>query len=224
MLKLLNPYKVIFVRALVTQQFELWRIWSSFFFGGSGLNYVFELVMMYHYSNTLEFGHYSRRSPDYAWQLTLAAGAILALNLPLGSFVHSRALTICILYLNSALAPAGTQTSLMGLITLPIQYLPYTMIGMDLIMGGPRAAAVSVTGAIVGHLWWWIIYGEDGRGLPSLRHFGSAPPWVRTLVSDGVGPVVGTGVHVVPSRQQRGAFARATGYNWGGGGNRLGSE
>jgi hypothetical protein len=50
MLQLLSPYKVVFVRALVTQKFEvcfhaqreqlrsdeaqLWRIWSSFFFGG----------------------------------------------------------------------------------------------------------------------------------------------------------------------------------------------
>jgi Derlin-2/3 len=96
---------------------------------------------------------------------------------------------------------------------------------MDLIMGGPGAAAVSVTGAVVGHLWWWVIYGDGGRGLPSLRHLGSAPSWVRTLVSDGVPGAVGAGVHVVPSRQQRGASARTTGYNWGGGaGNRLGSE
>lgn len=29
------------------------------------------------YSNTLEIEHYPRKSPDYAWQLTLAAGAIL---------------------------------------------------------------------------------------------------------------------------------------------------
>ena len=50
MLQLLSPYKVIFVRAFVTEKFEvcfhaqmkrphsdeaqLWRIWSSFFFGG----------------------------------------------------------------------------------------------------------------------------------------------------------------------------------------------
>jgi len=225
MLQLLSPYKVVFVRELVTQRFELWRIWSSFFFGGSGLNYVFELVMLYRYSNTLEIEHYPRKSPDYAWQLTLAAGAILALNLPLGSFVHSRALTVCILYIYSALAPAGSQTSLMGLITLPMQYLPYAMIGMDLVMGGPRAAAVSVTGAVIGHLWWWVIYGDDGRGLPGLRQFGGAPSWVRALVGDGAGPsVAGTGVHVVPPRQQRGTPARAPGYNWGGGGYRLGTE
>jgi Derlin-2/3 len=50
MLQLLSAYKVVFVRELVTQKFEvcfhaqreclrsdetqLWRIWSSFFFGG----------------------------------------------------------------------------------------------------------------------------------------------------------------------------------------------
>jgi Derlin-2/3 len=96
---------------------------------------------------------------------------------------------------------------------------------MDVVMGGPRAAAVSVTGAVVGHLWWWVVYGEDGRGLPSLRRLGIAPPWVRALVSDGVGSgVAGTGVHAFPPRQQRGASARTTGYNWGGGGNRLGSD
>lgn len=96
---------------------------------------------------------------------------------------------------------------------------------MDLIMGGPGAAAVSVTGAVTGHLWWWVIYGDGGRGLPSLRNIGRAPSWVHRLVSDGVGPgVVGTGVHVVPPRQQRGASARTAGYNWGDGGHRLGSE
>jgi len=224
MMQLLSPYKVVFVRALVTQRFELWRVWSSFFFGGSGLNYLFELVMLYRSSNALEFDHYSRRSPDYAWQLTLAAGAILALNIPLGSFVHSRALTLCILYLSSSLAPAGSQTSLMGLITLPMQYLPYAMIGLDLVMGGPGAAAISVTGAVVGHLWWWAMYGDDGRGLPGLREFGRAPSWVHGLVSEGAGPnVAGTGVQAIPPLQQRGPSGR-TGYNWGGGGHRLGTE
>jgi len=223
MLQLLSPYKVVFVRELVMQRFELWRIWSSFFFGGTGFSYLFELVMLYRSSNALELDRYPRRSPDYAWQLTLAAGAILALNLPLGSYVHSRALTLCLLYLSSALAPAGSQTSLMGLITLPVQYLPYAMIGIDLITGGPGAAATSVSGAVVGHLWWWAIHGEDGRGLPGIREFGRAPSWVRALVGEGAGPAVaGTGVHVVPPREQRGSSSRR--YNWGGGGQRLGTD
>jgi Derlin-2/3 len=100
-------------------------------------------------SVNLELDHYPWKSPDYAWQLTLAAGAILvrfvvfpcsnvqmtcfqAANLPLGTYLHSRALTLCILYLSSALAPAGTQSSFMGLITFPMEYLPYVMIGAQL--------------------------------------------------------------------------------------------
>jgi len=150
MLQLLSPYKVVFVHAYVTQRFELWRVWSSFFYGGSGLNYLFELAMLYHNSNTLELGCYSESSLEYAWQLSLAAGAILTLNLPLGSFVHSRALTLCITYLSSARAPEENQTFIMGPIKLPVKYLPYAMIGLDLIMGGPGTAVLSVTGAVVG--------------------------------------------------------------------------
>jgi Derlin-2/3 len=97
--------------------------------------------------------------------------------------------------------------------------------GIDLIMGGPSAAAVSVTGAVIGHLWWWTIFGEDGRGLPGLREFGRAPSWVRALVSEGAGPNLGgTGVHVTPPRQQRGPSSNRAGYNWGSGGQRLGTE
>lgn len=129
----------------------------------------------------------------------------------------------------------------MGLITIPVTYLPYAMIGadsttqnftytyecsgMDAITGGTGAAAVSVTGAVVGHLWWWLMYGEDGRGLPGVREFGRAPSWIRALVGDGSVPnVAGTGVHAFPPRQPRQPPARRAGYNWGDGGQRLGSD
>ena len=96
---------------------------------------------------------------------------------------------------------------------------------MDAVTGGTGAAAVSVTGAVIGHLWWWLMYGEDRQGLPGVREFGRAPSWVGALVGGGATPnIAGTGVHAFPPRQQRQPPARATGYNWGGGGQRLGSE
>jgi hypothetical protein len=108
----------------------------------------------------------------------------------------------------------------------PSARLPLTQwVALDMVMGGPSVAAVSVTGAVVGHLWWWVIYGEDGQGRPGLREFGRAPSWVRALVSDGAGPnLAGTGVHATPPQQQRRAPARTSGYNWGAAGQRLGSE
>jgi len=223
MLQILSLSRLVLVWPLVIRRFELWRVWTTFFYGGTGLGYLFELVMLYRSSASLELDHYPWKSPDYAWQLTLAAGAILAANLPLGTYLHSRALTLCILYLSSALAPAGTQTSFMGLITFPIEYLPHVMIGIDFLMGGPGAALISVTGAVVGHLWWWILYGQDQR-FRRLREFGRAPSWVHALVSRGTGANFGTGVQATPPRGQGEGTDRTAGYNWGGGGNRLGSR
>ena len=143
------------------------------------------------------------------------------MNVPLRSFVHGRALLLALTYLSAKLAPPGSQTSLFGLITLPVAYFPYALIGMDLLMGGPSAAAQSVTGAVVGHLWWWTVF--DMR---LLAQRGRAPGWLRNKI-DGPGgvenaaPAVG-GVHIIPPRQRQEA-ASATGHQWGSG-NRLGTD
>ncbi|KAI0027550.1 DER1-domain-containing protein [Vararia minispora EC-137] len=228
MTQLLHPYYVIFMKDLVVKKFEVWRIWSSFFLGSTGINYVFEIVMLYRNANMLEEGAYSGRSADLAWQLILACGAIIGLNLPLKSMVHNRPLTLCLTYLGSALAPAGTQTSLFGLLTFPLAYLPYALIGMDFIMGGPSAAAQSVTGAIVGHLWWWLIFTGSTSNVNAVPApaWARAPHWLRSMVGDNGPPRFGTnsGVHVVPPRQRDAQTnGRSTGYNWGAG-QRLGSE
>lgn len=156
--------------------------------------------------------------------------------------IFGRPLLLCLTYLSSALAPLGAQTSLMGLVTFPVSYLPYVMIGMDLLMGGPGAAAQSVAGAVVGHFWWWGIWGGTigGRG-GTLEAYGRAPGWMRTLVGEtgppppvGGGPGagaganagVGGGVHVIPPRRTAttgGGTSAARGYNWGSG-QRLGQN
>jgi Derlin-2/3 len=52
---------------------------------------------------------------------------------------------------------------------------------MDVIMGGSAAVAQSVSGAIVGHLWWWIVFKSR-----TLADAAKAPRFVRALISDGV--------------------------------------
>ncbi|KAI0371280.1 hypothetical protein BV20DRAFT_942331, partial [Pilatotrama ljubarskyi] len=174
-------------------------------------------------SDELESKHYARRSADYAWQLFLAGLAILALNIPLRTFVHTRALLLALTYVSSRLAPPGSQTSFFGLVTFPIIYLPYMLVGMDLLMGGPGAAAISISGAVVGHLWWWGVF-DTGV----LRPWGTAPAWLRAFFGQAGGPAgdvggvphVGGGVHVVPPRRLREEAAAATGirgHSWGSG-------
>ncbi|KIL57692.1 hypothetical protein M378DRAFT_87507 [Amanita muscaria Koide BX008] len=239
LMKLVHPYKIIFIHQLVTKRMEascahlvcnrisqfhtcqIWRIFTSFFLGSGGINYVFELVMLYRTADQLESGPFARRSADFAWQLILVGGAIILACLPLGAAIFTRPLLVALTYLSSALAPPGAQTSLLGLLTLPVKFMPYIMIAMDFLMGGPAAAAQGIAGAVVGHLWWWTMWAAEGGQRPMLETYARAPGWLRSLVGDGNGPVGGAGVHVIPPRQPAAARPR-TGHSWGSG-RRLGT-
>ncbi|KAG6845062.1 hypothetical protein H0H87_001124 [Tephrocybe sp. NHM501043] len=154
---------------------------------------------------------------------------------PLKGMVFFHPLLVALVYLSSSLAPLGSQTSLMGLITFPVKYLPYSIIGMDLLMGGPGYAAQAVAGAVVGHFWWWGVWGsQPGSRGGVLQAYASAPMWIRNLVGEGNAPPpppgqaaanVGGGVHIVPPRRPlgtgsastAGGSSGSTGYNWGSG-------
>ncbi|KAH9939857.1 DER1-domain-containing protein [Amylocystis lapponica] len=220
MMQVVAPYQVVFIKDLVTRRFEVWRVFTSFFLGSSGINYIFDLVMLYRNSDQLESSHYARRSADYAWQLLLASLAILALNIPLRAVVHTRPLLLALTYLSARLAPPGASTSLFGLLSLPLEYLPYALVAMDLVLAGPAAAAQALSGVLVGHLWWW---GAWQGAAP--RTLGIAPAWLRRVIGDGPGAAGGAvgGVHVVPPPRVREEAERATGHRWGSG-HRLGES
>ena len=102
--------------------------------------------------------------------------------------IFGRPLLIALTYLSASLAPPGAQSSLMGLFTFPVKFLPYVMIGMDLLMGGAAAAGHSVAGALVGHFWWWGVFASRQNGAPGvLEQMGTAPRWLSQLL-DGDGP------------------------------------
>jgi Derlin-2/3 len=127
----------------------------------------------------------------------------------------------------------------MGLFTLPMKYLPYIMLGMDLLMGGPGAVAISLPGAVVGHLWWWGVWGSAIGGAGGvLTPYATAPQWLRDYMGEGNAPPprrageptganAGGGVHVIPPRRYATTSAptppAATGYQWGSG-NQLGAR
>lgn len=197
-------------------------------------------------SDGLESTYYARRSADYAWQLFIAAGVILVrssesfhhaqpylinitqgLSRPLHTVVHTRPLLIALTYVSSLLAPPGAQSSIFGLVTLPVRYYPYLMVAMDLLMAGPAVAASGVVGLVVGHGWWWGVFGgPGGRGV--LERWSKAPAWVKSIVNDrppGAAAPSG-GVHATAPRARAGPEPRSgstTGYQWGSG-RRLGDS
>ncbi|KAG7096005.1 hypothetical protein E1B28_006687 [Marasmius oreades] len=235
---MVSPYKVLYASRLVFGKLELWRLYTSFFLGSGGINFIFEIAMLYRTVNGLETGPYIRKSGDLAWQLFFSSVAIIATSYPVSSFFFFRPLLLCLTYISSSLAPPGSQTSIFGLLTLPIKYMPYVMLAFDLLMGGPQAAAQSLPGAVVGHLWWWAIWGGDltGRGAP-YAHLGRAPRWLANWLGDTSGGGPGAagagnagGVHVVPPRTRLNAGGGGApsagsrgGHSWGSG-QRLGNN
>ena len=122
----------------------------------------------------------------------------------------------------------------MGLLTVPVSYFPYTMVAMDLLMAGPAAAAESIAGMIIGHLWWWGVFGGGLGSTGVLAQMTQAPQWLRNFFGEGGRPrpsvagmggnaagLASGGVQVIPPRRVR-EQAQTTGHNWGSG-QRLGS-
>ncbi|KAF8871167.1 Der1-like family-domain-containing protein [Gymnopilus junonius] len=227
------PYSVLFVKDYVFKKFQVWRLYTSFFLGGGGINYIFEFVMLFRAMNDLESRSYSGRSADLAWQLIWACVGIIGATWPLRCFVFTKPLLACLIYLYSSLAPPGAMTSIMGLVTLPIKYYPYVMIGLDLLMAGPQVAAQSVAGAVVGHAWWWSVWGGELGSQGLLGAYSRAPQWMRNLVGETNAPpppaaggtaagLARAGIHVQAPRQAP-QPATTSGYNWGSG-RRLGSD
>jgi len=228
LLGILNPYLVVFHWSAIANRFQIWRFFTSFFIGSGGIGFLFDFVMLYRYSDQLESVHFPNRSPDYAWQLLFAGATILTLTAPLQTLVHMQPLLITLLTLCSKLSPPGAQTSIMGLITIPVEYLPYAMVGFELLRAGPSGAARAVAGVIVGWTWWICVWGSDGRGSGVLAGLETAPAWLRRIVPDSSDlPANVAGVHVVEPRRRAGEDAapgtRAAPYNWGTG-RRLGAN
>ncbi|KAH7918463.1 DER1-domain-containing protein [Leucogyrophana mollusca] len=237
-LGIVSPYRLFFASRLAFGNLEVWRLFTSFFISSMDINYVFELAMLYRNANGLELQFYERRSSDFCWQLVLASIPIVLLNRPLESLSHFRSLLHALTYLSCALAPPGALTSIFGLVSIPTAYYPYAFLGLDLLMGGRGAAVRGVAGMVVGHLWWWLVWGGGlgggsggvgGRETGVLGEVGRAPGWLRTWFGERAGEFVGSrgagGVQAFAPRPRAGegsGAGAATGYRWGSG-QRLGS-
>ncbi|KAH6887867.1 Der1-like family-domain-containing protein [Coprinopsis sp. MPI-PUGE-AT-0042] len=178
-IELVEWHRLRYDTLLVFKQFQLWRLYTSFFLGSPGVHLIFELATLYHTSKHLESGAFASRSSDYAWQITLAAGAIVLATRPVHSSTFLRSLVACLSYIGSKLAPAGAQTSVLGLYDVPMAFWPYVTVGSELLIHGPWAAAQAVAGLIVGHCWWWAFMGSGELGNRGrFSRYGQAPSWL----------------------------------------------
>lgn len=156
------------------------------------------------------------------------------MNRPIQYYTHTRALLHTLTYLMCSLSPPGALTSVMGLITIPVAYFPYALLGMDLLTGGTSAAAQGVSGMLVGHAWWWLVWGS-GIGSGGVEQgmyagWGRAPAWLKSWFGEReeygrAGSRRGAVQAFAPRQraEEAAASGRVTGHRWGSG-RRLGES
>jgi len=168
---------------------------------------------------------------DYVFMLCFGMCSILLSHFFLSSHVpplFTSTLVYFVMYVWSRREP-HSQTNIYG---FPVKrmYLPYVFIAINVVMGGSPASLLHGMG--VGHLYYFLIevvpreYGKDYLHTPDflINHFGVGvyvPP-VAPPRQQGFGNNTFGGRMAEPERPTR--AARGGGYNWGVGGQSLGSN
>ncbi|XP_056692923.1 derlin-1 isoform X2 [Spinacia oleracea] len=76
-LSVLNPYYIALLYGRVFKNFEVWRLFTNFFFLGFSINFGIRLLMIARYGVQLEQGPFQRRTADFLWMMIFGAFSLL---------------------------------------------------------------------------------------------------------------------------------------------------
>jgi len=156
MLAVVERRSLVYTKGLVVGRWQIWRVFTSFFHGGTGVGLLMNAYMLFRSVHLLEATTYRERSRDLAWQLILCAIAIFLLSMPFSANLHHEQLVLCLTYLPSMMKPRAT-FSLFGIIPTREKYLPLILVAVHLWEEEVHwrvSLPLSCTGLLVGHLWF----------------------------------------------------------------------
>jgi len=166
-LELIDPHDLLFDRYAITNRLELWRIATSFLYGGGPLNEFYVLISLYlitiHSRDYERNPHCAGGSPraDYVFCLLFCITITIGTYLITEYFVprsllyplFTRTILHSITYLWARRNPNLSVT----LYFIPIQalYLPYAYIVISLVLGNPIHELLH--GMLVGHVYYFVV-------------------------------------------------------------------
>ncbi|CAI5977870.1 unnamed protein product [Closterium sp. NIES-64] len=104
-LEVISPFSVYFNSNLIFKKFQLWRLFTNFFFFGSiGIDFVFHMFFLCRYCKLLEETSFRGRTADFFFML-LFGGVLL------------------------------TMMSFLGLFNFTAPYLPWVLLGFSVLLG-----------------------------------------------------------------------------------------
>ncbi|XP_021725039.1 derlin-1-like [Chenopodium quinoa] len=206
-LGVLNHYYIALLYGKVFKNFEVWRLFTNFFFlGGFSINFGIRLLMIARYGVQLEQGPFQRRTADFLWMMIFGALSLLALYAIPFFELHfgGISLVFMLLYVWSREFPTAN-INLYGLVTLKAFYLPWAMLALDVIFGSPILP--DLLGIVAGHLYYFLTVLHPLAGGKMIL---KTPAWVRKIVARWrIGapaptrPVAGAGSRAAPAQPER---------------------
>eukprot|EP00217_Crustomastix_stigmatica_P014534 CAMPEP_0183801916 /NCGR_PEP_ID=MMETSP0803_2-20130417/29073_1 /TAXON_ID=195967 /ORGANISM="Crustomastix stigmata, Strain CCMP3273" /LENGTH=212 /DNA_ID=CAMNT_0026046647 /DNA_START=129 /DNA_END=763 /DNA_ORIENTATION=- len=181
-LELISPFSVYFNAKLIFRKFQVWRLFTNFFFFGSlGLDFVFHMFFLARYCRMLEEGCFRGRSADFLFMLLFGA-ALLTCAAPFVNvqFLGS-SLTFMMVYV-WARRNEHTNMSFLGLFNFTAPYLPWVLLLFSMMLGS--SPVVDLLGMGAGHTYYFL---EDYYPRMSGRRVLRTPGLLRALVPDNRG-------------------------------------
>ncbi|XP_014218785.1 derlin-2 [Copidosoma floridanum] len=105
-LDLISPFQLYFNPILITKQFQLWRLITTFlFFGTIGFNFFFNIIFTYRYCRMLEEGSFRGKTADFVMMFIFGGICMVVFAFFVNLLFLGHAFTIMLVYVWSRRNP-----------------------------------------------------------------------------------------------------------------------
>lgn len=182
---LLSGYRVLFLPRLIFKLLpEAWRFFTPFLLTGGGLSFIFDLYFMYTYGSALETGSPRFTAPGdfFTYLFFVASSIMLTAGCVLDGVVFTHALILAFVY-TFAQDNRGRKTTFI-IIQIPVEYLPWAMLTLTLVLQGWPSALKEGMGIVAAHLYDFLtrIYPTFGGGM----NYITTPAFVNRFFTTGI--------------------------------------
>eukprot|EP01089_Gocevia_fonbrunei_P000822 TRINITY_DN1080_c0_g1_i1.p1 TRINITY_DN1080_c0_g1~~TRINITY_DN1080_c0_g1_i1.p1 ORF type:complete len:238 (-),score=28.41 TRINITY_DN1080_c0_g1_i1:50-763(-) len=194
---LVTPYSLILDWNAVIREFQLWRLVTCFLYHSLGFPFLIHLMFLVQYGSKLERDTFQGRLSDYLYMLLISWVLLLFAGYLLSSYLLAMGLIMVLIYYWARKNPDGTMSLMFG-IQFKAVYLPWVLVGMNVLMGG--WPVIYVVGIVIGHIYFYFvdIYPRTA-GVQVLK----TPQFMYNIIP----PEYNTAVRRVP-QEQRQAWGR----------------
>ncbi|KAL1918076.1 uncharacterized protein VTP21DRAFT_3342 [Calcarisporiella thermophila] len=154
-LQIINKYQLYYRYHLVFEQYEVWRLITTFlFFGKFSIDFVFHMFFLVRHSGMLEEESFRHRRADFLY-LIFFASSLLLLIAPIARLDHLAApLSSTLVYIWARRNPF-IRMSFLGLFIFTAPYLPWVLVSFSVLFQHEFPKG-ELAGIAIGHIYYFL--------------------------------------------------------------------